>query len=388
MQRYRTVMTGAYLTAASRAFTLLVMCRFLSSAFFVVALACPATAQPSKAPRAENIIIVTLDGFRWQELFGGADESLLNKEAGGVRDALDLKKRFWRPSAQERRVALMPFFWSTIAKEGQIFGDQSRQAPARATNGLKFSYPGYSEMFCGFADPAIDSNAQKNNPNMTVLEFLNKKPAYRGKVAVFATWDVFPFIFRSERSGIKVHDAWRPVTDPPLTSRQRFMNELIPSMPRYWTDVSFDMVSMEFAREHLRRHKPRVLFIGLGETDEWGHARRYDLYLGAAHGSDRYIGELWRELQTMPEYKGKTALLITTDHGRGATRADWTDHGAKVPLAEYVWIAVLGADAPALGVRANVETTQSQIAATIAHLVGEDWRAASPKAAGPLPGVR
>ncbi len=145
----------------------------------------------------ENVIIVTLDGFRWQELFHGADESLIDKGPGGVRDVDGLKSRYWRPSLEERRIALMPFFWKTIAKQGQVFGDQSRKAAARVTNGLKFSYPGYSEMFCGFADPAIDSNAQKNNPNMTVLEFLNAKSAYRGKVAAFATWDVFPFIFRA-----------------------------------------------------------------------------------------------------------------------------------------------------------------------------------------------
>ena len=107
-----------------------------------------------------------------------------------------------------------------------------------------------------------------------------------------------------------------------------------------------------------------MLFIGLGETDEWGHGRRYDLYLDAAHNSDRYPRRPLETLQAMPEYKDKTALVITTDHGRGATRADWTDHGENVPLAEFVWIAVLGPDTPALGVRANVETTQSQIAAT------------------------
>ena len=92
---------------------------------------------------------------------------------------------------------------------------RSRKAPARLTNGLKFSYPGYSEMFCGFADPGINSNAKKSNPNLSVLEFLNNKPAYKDRVAAFCTWDVFPFIFRTERNGLKVHIDWQPVKDPP-----------------------------------------------------------------------------------------------------------------------------------------------------------------------------
>jgi phosphopentomutase len=156
-------------------------------------------------------------------------------------------------------------------------------------------------------------------------------------------------------------------------------------LPRYWHDCAFDVSTMEAAKEHVRRHKPRVFYISLGETDEWGHGRRYDLYLDAARKSDRFVADLWTTLQTMPEYKGKATLLVTTDHGRGPTRADWTDHGKDVPTAEYIWIAALGPDTPPLGVRENVETTQSQVAATIARALGEDFLAASPKSAPPFP---
>src|SRR5262249_49100932 len=165
--------------------------------------------------------------------------------------------------------------------------------------------------FCGLVDVRIDSNDKKLNPNLSVLEFLSTRPAFKGRVAAFCTWDVFPYIFRSERNGLKVHTAWSPVSDEPLTERQKFLNELLPHLPRYWPDNVFDMVTMGFAREHLLRHKPRVLYVGLGETDEWGHGRRYDLYLEAAHSADRFLADLWGALQRLPEYRGKTALLIT-----------------------------------------------------------------------------
>jgi acetyl esterase/lipase len=135
------------------------------------------------------------------------------------------------------------------------------------------------------------------------------------------------------------------------------------------------------------RHKPRVLFVGLGETDEWGHARRYDLYLDAAYNSDRFLAELWETVQRMPEYKDRTTLLLTTDHGRGTTRVDWTDHGKNVPDAEYMWMAALGPDTQPLGVRENLQTTQGQVASTIAALLGENFCAASVRAASPLPDV-
>ena len=156
-------------------------------------------------------------------------------------------------------------------------------------------------------------------------------------------------------------------------------------VPRYWPDNTFDVFTMEAARAALAARRPRVLYIGLGETDEWGHGRRYDLYLDAAHNTDRFLAATWQELQKQPHYRGKTALIVTTDHGRGSTRVDWTDHGKKVPGAEFVWIAVLGPDTPAVGERENVEVTRGQVDATIAKLLGEDFNAASPKAAPALP---
>jgi hypothetical protein len=345
----------------------------------------PSAAGEAPRRKAENILVVTLDGFRWQELFGGADETLLDAKQGGVRDLPGLKRRYWRDTSAARREVLMPWLWGTMAKQGQIFGNPARQAAARSTNGLKFSYPGYSEMFCGLADPRIDSNAKKDNPNLSVLEFLNGRPAFRGRVEAVCTWDVFPSIFRSKQSGLPVHAGWVPFQGDKLTERERHMNELLEQLPRYWPDNTFDVFTIEAARSALERRKPRVLYVGLGETDEWGHGRRYDLYLDAAHKADRFLAQTWQDLQNDPQYKGKTALIVTTDHGRGATRVDWTDHGKDVPLAEFVWLAVLGPDTPALGEREKVQVTQSQIAATIAALLGEDFTAASKDAARPLP---
>ncbi|MBI3409199.1 MAG: alkaline phosphatase family protein [Planctomycetes bacterium] len=354
----------------------------------IAALFQSVTAGESSPRKAENIVVVTLDGFRWQELFSGADESLMDPKdpkAGGVRDLPDLKRRYWRETALARREALLPFFWGTVAKNGQVFGNPARKAAARSTNGLKFSYPGYNEMFCGFPDPRIDSNNKKDNLNLSVFEFLNGRPGFKGRVEAVCTWDVFPFIFRSRKNGLPVHAGWEPLKADDLTERERQTNALMEMMPRYWTDNAFDVFIMAAATSAFKRRGPRVLYIALGETDEWGHGRRYDLYLDAAHKADRFLAETWRALQKDARYKDKTALLITTDHGRGSTRADWTDHGKDVPHAEFIWAAVMGPDTKALGERENIEVTQSQVAATIADLVGEDFNAASPKAARPLP---
>ncbi|MEI8379285.1 MAG: alkaline phosphatase family protein [Planctomycetota bacterium] len=334
-----------------------------------------------------NVIYITWDGFRWQEFFGGAQELYISKDAG-VTDIEGVKKRFLRETEQERREVLLPFVWTVIAKQGQIFGDQSQDSPARIQNKHKFSYPGYSEMFCGFPDDErIASNGKFPNPNVTVLEFLNGRPGFEGKVAGIATWDVFPFILNEARAKIYVHAGITPIPGNDLSDRQLLLNDMIADTVVLWPNNQIDAITIQAAREYLIRKKPRVLFIGLGETDEWGHGRRYDRYLNAAHRADDFLRRLWDLLQSMPEYKGKTSIVIAPDHGRGGTIRDWTDHGAKVEGAEYIWSAALGPDIPALGVRKETEATLSQIAASLAKLVGEDFNAASPKSAKPLSGL-
>jgi hypothetical protein len=337
----------------------------------------------AQAPRVDNVLVVTLDGMRWQEVFGGLVPELLTKEAGGVSDAAPLQARFGGASAEVRREKLMPFLWTIVGKRGQIFGDPSQNSVARVTNGLRFSYPGYNELLSGFADPGVDSNDKVLNPNVTVLEWLNGQPSFRGRVAAFGSWELLPWILNESRSGIPSNGEGPPIANP-VTDRERLINAFAAELPPYWGSTRFDAPTAIGALEYLKTHRPRVFYVMLGETDEWAHGRRYDLYLDAAWRNDRFIRQLWETAQTLPEYANRTALLITTDHGRGSEAKDWPTHGREVPAADRIWIAGLGPTVPGLGIRKGGEVTQAQVAATIAALLGEDFLKAQPKAARPI----
>ncbi|MCY2967539.1 MAG: alkaline phosphatase family protein, partial [Planctomycetota bacterium] len=295
----------------------------------------PAFAGPPR--KTENVVLVTVDGLRWQEIFGGCDESLLNKDGGGVSDVPALKAKYWRETPEERRETLMPFFWKSIARDGQVFGDATRKASARVTNGMNFSYPGYSEILCGFSDPRIDSNDKKNNPNVTLLEWLNQKPAYKGKVAAFTSWDVFPWIINSERSGIPVNAGWQPIDPAVELARAKALGDVSQDLPRLWENVRYDTLTYQATIDHLQKHRPRLLYVSLGETDDFAHMGRYDQYLGSAHSNDRIIEKLWKHLQSLPEYAGKTSLVLTTDHGRGDDRVAWKSHGRDMAVSQFMW---------------------------------------------------
>lgn len=335
--------------------------------------------------KTRNIVLITTDGLRWQEVFTGAERALLNKAEGGVANEKALTKSYWRSSRDERRQALMPFLWSHIAKNGQIYGNQHKGSVAQITNDKRFSYPGYNEILTGFADPTIDSNKKIPNENVTVLEWLHRKPAFRGSVAAFSSWDVIPSIINRQRAGFPVMGGWESVPEHEPNDKQRLLNDLIADTTRYFPPELYDSFVYQAAHEHLLRHHPRILYVGFLETDAWGHAGRYDHLLNSAYAVDKYIERLWKTVQSMDQYRDKTTFIITTDHGRGSGPNDWKNHGATIDGAENIWMAFLGPDTPPLGEREQIApVTQSQVAATLAALVGEDYHADVTRAGAPV----
>lgn len=329
--------------------------------------------------KTENVILITFDGLRWQELFTGIDSFLMNSE-DYVENPGELEQLFWAEAPEDRREKLMPFFWNVIAKEGQLYGNRHFGSKVDATNGLFFSYPGYSEILTGFVDEGIDSNDKINNPNKTVLEFVNEQPEFKGKVAAFASWDVFPFIINSMRSGIPVNAGFEPVGKPDLTQREIFLNELLSEIPSPWGSVRLDAFTHHYALEHLITRSPRLLYIAYGETDDFAHNGDYEATIHSAHQTDEFIRDLWTFVQSDEEYRDKTTFIITTDHGRGTKPVDqWQHHGADVDGAEEIWIAVLGPDTPALGeIKESTQLYQNQIAKTVATLLGLDYQNEEP----------
>lgn len=341
----------------------------------------------TRAAQTENVFLITLDGMRWQEVFTGAEQLLITNKTGGVVDQNGLTKAFWRGKPEERRAALLPFFWGTIARQGQLFGNQALGSIARVTNGKNFTYPGFNEILAGFPDDRIKENAKIPNANVTVLEWLNRKPTFANRVVAFANWDVFPYILNASRGGIPIWTGYDEETLPAANATMATVNQLVRGITPVWDGMNFDVFFHRASLEYSRVKKPRVTWIAYSETDEWAHEGRYDLYLHAAHKIDGYIANLWNALQSLPEYKDKTTFILTTDHGRGTGPTAWRDHGAEVQGAEGIWIAVLGPGTKALGERKDVRVGQNQIASTLAALLGEDYAGSVSQAGRPLPDV-
>lgn len=336
------------------------------------------TVAQSGKLKTQNVVIITFDGLRWQELFGGVDSVLLYNETFTKYspETEELIATYWKSSQEERRKTLMPFFWNTIAKQGQLYGNRWKGNLVNVTNEMWFSYPGYNEILTGFADPGIRSNNKINNENQTVLEFVNQQKGFQGKVAAFGSWDVFPFIINTERSKIPVNAGFEQPKNAKLTEKEKLLYELQNQIPEEWSSVRFDAFTHHFAKEYIQKNKPRLLYISYGETDDFAHDGVYDDYIKSAHQTDAFIADLWNFLQNHSFYKDKTTFIITTDHGRGTLPIEnWKHHGANIRESDQIWIAVLGPDTPALGeVLTSSQLYQNQVAKTAATLLGLDYK--------------
>ena len=342
-------------------------------------------AAPQKQPE-EHVVLIVCDGLRWQEVFTGAEAELLNGEAGGSwAPVAELRERFWAEAAADRRARLMPFLWGTIARQGLIYGNQTSGSVARVTNPWWFSYPGYNEMSVGIADPRIDKNDYGPNPNTTVFEWLNEQPDLKGKVEIFGTWSAFHEIFNESRSHLPVRSGANLVDAADKSPTGVLLRELYTTTTRLEGEDPYDSFLSIALRRHLTSNRPRVMFVGFGDTDNFAHSGRYDLVLEAAHSFDAFVGGLWQQMQALPGYRGHTTFILTADHGRGSGPVEWKDHGVEQKGSDNIWIAVIGPHTPALGELHDVPpVTQAQIAATVAAAIGKDYPAARKDVAPPL----
>ena len=354
---------------------------------FTLLLLVFAAALPAAETKTRNVVLITIDGLRWQEVFRGADEAFINTEFGGIEEkALPAtRESALAPTADERRKKLMPFLWGEVAARGQLFGNRDRGSVMEVGNVEWFSYPGYNELLCGFPDPLVASNLPIPNKNTTVLEWLNSREAFAGRVAVCTTWQIFPAIYNVGRSRLPL---WVSGQRNALASRSPQLAEIdrwMEDIPIKSRDEHYDAFAFRAALEIIDVLRPRVLHVALGEPDTDAHRRRYDAYLQSITRCDRFVRQIWEKLQSMETYRGTTTLFITPDHGRGDTPKDWISHNKNTARSNETWLALLGPDTPARGERSNVaRIVSAQVAPTIAAVLGENFRSADARIAEPI----
>jgi hypothetical protein len=345
------------------------------------------TLLPAADRKTRHLVLVTADGLRRQEIFSGIDPRLMREKAAHMDKEDDLRRQYWAETPAGRREKLFPFLWKTLVPQGVILGNMDRGSTVAVTNAYRVSYPGYSEILtCRAQDERIRNNDPVQNPIPTVLEYVQQQwRLNRSQVALFGSWNRFRQIGESRPGSIFLNAGYQDSdATPRIAELSRAQHEALSP----WGEVRHDYITFEMALDYLRTFQPRVLYLSLGETDDWAHDKRYDRVLQTAHYFDRAIERLWQTLQSLPEYRDSTSLVLTADHGRGSNLDDWDSHGNKIAGAEFIWIAALGPDTAPRGEIANAGAIhQRDVAATLLSLAGLDWRAFCGGFGRPIPQI-
>jgi len=351
---------------------------------------CAAAPAAVPTPHTHNVILVTLDGVRTQEIFGGLDAAIARHSAALSYSEIEaVRSRYDAATAESRRAALMPVFWRRLVPQGVLFGDAALGAPMRVQNAQCVSSPGYVEMNSGAARAEVLDNSPRRYPYRGALQVVAEELRLDFPlVAQIGSWDGFS-LAASSRDGAFLmsggFDLLPPaVSTPEIESLGRLRREVLD----LWEEGSDDALSFRIATAYLKAQRPRLMWIGLGNSDDWAHADRYDRLLTYLNLADGWLGELWSMLQDLDAYRGRTTLIVTTDHGRGLRGEDWSEHDCAIPGSEAIWALVVGPDTPATGEAMHTgELHQGQIAATVLQYFGLGPEALDAGALPPLPGT-
>jgi hypothetical protein len=308
--------------------------------------------------RAEVIVVLTLDGVRWQEVFEGVERDRA-RAAGLPEEAVVSAAR------------LMPNLHWLITTRGAAVGAPG--AGVIAASGPNFvSLPGYVELFTG--DPAsggCETNDCGRVDRPTLADELSNGDPKR--VAVFSSWPTIARAASREPEGVLISAGRRGTSHPELLAGDPVLQTLVDAGERSGARPGYgsyrpDRHTAALALRYLRQHPPRLLFLGLGDTDEWAHQDDYPHYLEALRQADRVIGELAIHLADLSAGGTPTLLLITTDHGRSH---GFVDHGRVWPESARIWLVAAGDPVRARGRVASPRSRRlADVTATLRAVAG------------------
>jgi hypothetical protein len=366
--------------------------RALQGLLFLALMAGTGTGAAADPPGrlTQNVILVTLDGVRVQEIFGGLDESIAAHDEKQVYSEIaTARERYSGSTPQARRQALMPFFWNSLAPMGMVLGNPVHDNHVRVQNRVLWSTPGYTEMMTGAPRADVTDNDGLRHAYPTALEYARQALGLGfADVAQIGSWEGFSLAASSRDDAFLMVGAYDAVPEPWATPETDYLADLRRQVMGLWEEGSNDAITFRMAMSFLQAKQPRVLWLALVNSDDWAHADRYDRYLEYLHLADSFLQDLWQIVESMDAYRGKTTVLITTDHGRGRKGDDWAEHDAAIPGSDDIWLAVIGPDTPDLGeVTTSGTIYQGQVAATLLAFLGLEMRTAAPDALAPVPGV-
>lgn len=268
---------------------------------------CAINKQLIKTSEPSKIILITLDGVRWQEMFD---------DKSPIPPYLKVDSR-----------KLMPHIYHHFVDNGIVIGKYSE---IKLGNSAHMSLPGYYEILSGKITDCINNECESNT-NQTLVNY------FQNDAVVFGSWKLIDQVIDNTKSYVNTGN---------LDAIYRSDLETIKVINQYLATFQ----------------QPKFLWVSLGNTDEWAHDGSYDNYLSSLQLADNFIDQI------VKQYQANSSIIITTDHGRGI---DWRQHGLdELSGRVWLLLCGKNIDKLGF-IKLNETVYSYDIAPTILDLVGE-----------------
>lgn len=294
----------------------------------------------------KNVILITVDGVRWQEFFHGTDPEL----------NLGRSRKVGFPRLTER-----------LSRSGLVLGDRTAGSDMTVSNLTLNSLPAYQSLLTGLTQNCFSNNCARIQVPSVQERLLEGLKLQKDQVATFASWDKIGIAAEHELGKTTVSAGIARLQSPKQDSELSAINEM-QFHDESSGEVRTDEDTMEMAHWYLKNHEPRFLYVSLNDSDHYAHDGKYTSYMNQLEKYDEFLELVFKTLESKGEYGKSTLVLVTTDHGRGNGKS-WTDHGSGKPEAKFIWLAAVGAGMT--GKLTSSETYEHKdIVPTILHYMG------------------
>lgn len=269
----------------------------------------------------ENVFLVVIDGVRASEAFDDPTHEFI------------------------------PHIWNDLAPKGTICTDVYSLGNTNTTSG-------HYSMMSGVAQHLANTDNIGLGPIPVFMHQPSIFQYYCHKYGVpqEKMWNVSGKGINTYYAGISLNPFYRDDFAPLIAmGTKHYSDELV------WQELQTIMDT----------HHPSLVFVNLQNVDGMGHRGDWDLYTGAIQAADQIVYDLYQKIESDPHYRRKTALIVTTDHGRhlDGVYSGFKDHGCTCLGCRKVMLLAVG---PTIKKNKVIDQTHflSDIAPTIGHMLG------------------
>ena len=275
---------------------------------------------PVKKYKAENVVLVVIDGPRYTEFWGEPEKKYI------------------------------PHIAKELAPTGVVYDNFRNE-------GYTITDPGHVALTSGFYFN-IDNTGKELPPQPTILQRWLK---FSGQPKSSA-WA----ICSKDKLYILTNSANPDWKDQFVASADCGMKNAAGKMV-----MRDDKDTLEAVKTIMDRDHPHVVVVNFRAPDSNGHAKNWEGYLAGIQSSDEYAAKIWEFIQSNEYYKDKTAFFISNDHGRhpDGILDGFVSHGDGCPGCRRIICVAEGPDFKK-GLVSSIPREQIDLAVTMADILG------------------